>query len=634
MDPNAHDETIPFPRELRRGRRPPSHDLAAVPGQAGGRRAGDGRRAGRDGRNGRRGEGGRGAGLNSQGAPAGKPQAAPATPKKKPPATGQPKSPATAPEKPLVFTNEDLAKYARPEDRQGDTAVAEKAQKDQAAFEADALKKAQQAPATEAYRAKLRRDAEERVKAAEARVEQLKRLALAEKNPFVAAPKLDEDQQKERDGLSAAERLKKTQDELAAAAAGARSRAREPAGGPAAAFAGQVMPAVLIVEDHDSLREMLRKTLEAAGHEVEEAADAARAISLVRSKRYLLVLTDLRLPRGDGHGVLQAAREADPELPVIVMTAYGTVEDAVAAMKAGALDFLGKPVDPDHLLLVVERALDRSRLRRENLILRSEFAERLGFPRIIGESAALQEVSRQIQRVAPTGATVLLQGESGTGKELFARAIHHLSDRREGPFVAINCAAIPDTLLENELFGHEKGAYTGANAARIGRVELAGGGTLFLDEIGDISPAVQSKLLRVLQERTFERVGGNRTIEVDLRVVAATNQDLRQSVAEKRFREDLFFRLSVVPILIPPLRDRREDIPLLVEAFVQRFRRELARPGLGLSEGALAALAAYPWPGNVRELENCIERAAIVADADLIQPSDLLLPGATAAPGS
>jgi transcriptional regulator with GAF, ATPase, and Fis domain len=239
-----------------------------------------------------------------------------------------------------------------------------------------------------------------------------------------------------------------------------------------------------------------------------------------------------------------------------------------------------------------------------------------------------RSASRSSERRRPTP-TVLLQGESGTGKELFARAVHHLSPRKSGPFVAINCAAIPDTLLENELFGHEKGAYTGASSAKAGRVEMADRGTLFLDEIGDVSPSVQAKLLRVLQEHAFERVGGTRTIEVDIRVVAATNQDLRRRVAEKRFREDLFFRLSVVPITVPPLRDRREDIPLLVESFLDRFRRELARPGLTIAPEALEAMAGYDWPGNVRELENCIERAAIVSDDAVIRTKDLTMTGRT-----
>jgi DNA-binding NtrC family response regulator len=390
------------------------------------------------------------------------------------------------------------------------------------------------------------------------------------------------------------------------------------------------MGSILIVEDRESLRTMLRETLETAGHAVDEAEDAAVAIQKVRSRRYLLVLSDLKLPRGDGHDVLKAAREADPEVPVLVMTAYGTVEDAVAAMKGGAFDFLSKPVDTEHLLLLVERALERRRLFHENMVLRHEFADRLGFPRIIGESPALGEVGLQVQRVAATDATVLLQGESGTGKELFARAVHHLSPRKSGPFVAINCAAIPDTLLENELFGHEKGAYTGAGSTKAGRVEMADRGTLFLDEIGDVAPSVQAKLLRVLQEHAFERVGGTRTIEVDIRVVAATNQDLRRRVAEKRFREDLFFRLSVVPITVPPLRERTEDIPLLVESFLEKFRRELARPSLAIAPEALEAMAAYAWPGNVRELENCIERAAIVSDDGVIRTKDLVLAGRSA----
>jgi len=392
------------------------------------------------------------------------------------------------------------------------------------------------------------------------------------------------------------------------------------------------MSSILIVEDRESLRTMLRETLEAAGHVVDEAEDAAIAIEKVRARRYLLVLSDLKLPRGDGHGVLRAAREADPEVPVLVMTAYGTVEDAVAAMKGGAFDFLSKPVDTNHLLLLVDRALERRRLFHENMVLRHEFADRLGFPRIIGESRVLGEVGQQVQRAAATDATVLLQGESGTGKELFARAVHHLSPRKSGPFVAINCAAIPDTLLENELFGHEKGAYTGASSAKAGRVEMADRGTLFLDEIGDVSPSVQAKLLRVLQEHAFERVGGTRTIEVDIRVVAATNQDLRRRVAEKRFREDLFFRLSVVPITVPPLRERKEDIPLLVESFLDRFRRELARPGLAIAPEALEAMAGYEWPGNVRELENCIERAAIVSDDGVIRTKDLTMSGPNVPP--
>lgn len=388
-------------------------------------------------------------------------------------------------------------------------------------------------------------------------------------------------------------------------------------------------PPILLVEDRDSLRAVLRETLEHHGYQVTEAADGKAALKALKEGRFLAVVTDLKLPGADGHQVLAASREADPDLPVLLMTAYGTVEDAVQAMKAGAFDFLAKPVDPDHLLLLLRRAEERRGLMKENLILREAFAERLGFPRIIGDSQALKDASRQVEKVAPTDATVLLQGESGTGKELFARAVHHLSPRKDGPFVAINCAAIPENLLENELFGHEKGAYTGADSSRAGRVELADGGTLFLDEIGELGPTVQSKLLRVLQEHSFERVGGNRTIQVDIRVVAATNLDLRAAVARKVFREDLYFRLAVVTVEVPPLRDRTTDIPALAEAFLVRFRRELGRESLKLGEDAMAALQAYPWPGNIRELQNAMERAAILADGDRIEKKHFALPGAS-----
>jgi DNA-binding NtrC family response regulator len=391
------------------------------------------------------------------------------------------------------------------------------------------------------------------------------------------------------------------------------------------------MPPVLLVEDRDSLRAMLRSTLEAEGFSVDEAVDGKRAVKMLAGGRYLAVITDLKLPGADGHQVLEAAREADPNLPVIVMTAYGTIEDAVGAIKRGAWDFLAKPVEPDHLLLLLRRAVERRQLLEENLLLKEEFAERLGFPRILGDAPALHEATRQVQKAAPTDATVLLLGESGTGKELFARALHHLSPRRTGPFVAINCAAIPDTLLENELFGHEKGAYTGANAARAGRIELADRGTLFLDEVGELGPAVQAKLLRVLQERTFERVGGNRTISVNLRIVAATNRDLRKAAREGAFREDLYFRLAVVSVRIPPLRERRDDVPVLAAHFVERFRRELGKEKLELSESSLDALRAHAWPGNVRELENAIERAAILADGPLLEPHHLSLAAPSAA---
>jgi DNA-binding NtrC family response regulator len=380
---------------------------------------------------------------------------------------------------------------------------------------------------------------------------------------------------------------------------------------------------LLIVEDKESLRLMLRKTLESEGHAVDTATDAPQAIERLRTRRYALVLTDLRLPSGDGLDVLRAALASDPEVPVIVMTAYGSIEVAVEAMKAGARDFLSKPVEPDHLLLLVRRITEARSLRQENLVLKDALQDRVGAPTIIGESEEIRAVARECQRVAQTNATALLLGESGTGKELFARAIHALSPRADRPFVAINCAAIPDTLLENELFGHEKGAYTGAHAAKMGKFELASTGTLFLDEIGDLSAAVQAKLLRVLQDRTFERVGGTLTIEVDVRIVAATNKDLQTEVSAGRFREDLFYRLSVFPVRIPPLSRRRSDIPLLARHFVQKYARQLGRPGVTLDDGAARALEQHDWPGNIRELENTIERAMILCDRPVVTAADL-----------
>jgi DNA-binding NtrC family response regulator len=383
------------------------------------------------------------------------------------------------------------------------------------------------------------------------------------------------------------------------------------------------MAEILLVEDKDSLRQMLRLTLENAGHTVDEARDGAEARRRINETRYRLVITDLKMPRADGLEVLRAAKTSDANTAVILLTAYGTIEEAVQAVKEGAYEFLQKPVDSRHLLLLVERALEEARLRAENLLLREEYARRYGFPRIIGDSTAMQKVGREIQQVAQTPTSVLLLGESGTGKELFARAIHHLSPRRAGPFIAINCAAIPDTLIENELFGHEKGAYTGADQRRVGKFELAARGTIFLDEISEIAPAVQSKLLRVLEERKITRLGGSADIDVDVRVVAATNRDLKAAVAAKQFREDLYFRLAVFPVHIPALRERRSDVRQLSEFFAAKYGRELRRMPLKLSEQALRALEEYDWPGNVRELENAIERACILAVGMEIAPVDL-----------
>ena len=385
------------------------------------------------------------------------------------------------------------------------------------------------------------------------------------------------------------------------------------------------MSDVLVVEDKESLREMLRKTLEARGWGVREAGDAYEARRQLQQAKFMAVLTDLRLPGGSGFDVLAAARDSDADLPVIVMTAFGTVEEAVRAMKEGAADFLTKPVDTDHLLLLLDRATERRRLATDYLLLKEDYQRRLGISRVLGEDPAWKETLLAVQRAAATDATVLFLGESGTGKELLSRALHQLSPRAKGPFVAINCAAIPENLIENELFGHEKGAYTGATGRKAGKAELAHHGTLFLDEIGDLPLALQGKILRLVQERQFERVGGVQTLSVDVRLVAATNRALKEAVARKEFREDLYFRLSVLEISIPPLRRRRSDILLLAAAFLERYARELGRKDLRLSDEARAALQEHPWPGNVRELQNCIERAAILCDGVVILPAHLRL---------
>jgi DNA-binding NtrC family response regulator len=390
------------------------------------------------------------------------------------------------------------------------------------------------------------------------------------------------------------------------------------------ARASVAAPPILLVEDRDSLRGMLRHALEAQGHAVVEARDQREAEVALHATLPAVVLSDLRLPEGDGFGVLRASKEHDPNIPVIVMTAFGSIHDAVVAMKEGALDFLAKPVDPEHLLLLVERALAQRRLATENILLKEELAQRRGAPVIIGDDPKLKQVSMQLHRAAVTDTTVLLEGESGTGKELFARALHALSPRADGPFVAINCAAIPDTLLETELFGHEKGAFTGASQRKPGKFELAHRGTLFLDEIGDLPLPLQAKILRAIEEKNFERVGGTVPLQVDVRIVTATNRNLKAAVAAHQFREDLYFRLSVFPITIPPLRDRTNDIATLARHFIDRFCRDLNKK-MTLSPAADEALRSYPWPGNVRELQNCIERAVILTEGDTIHPHHLQL---------
>jgi DNA-binding NtrC family response regulator len=383
------------------------------------------------------------------------------------------------------------------------------------------------------------------------------------------------------------------------------------------------MDTILVIEDKESMLDMLKQTLEGEGYQVIPARDGAEGIKKLADERIGLVLTDLKLPKKDGFDVLKAAKADNPLLPVIVMTAYGTIETAVKAVKDGAYDFLTKPFDTDHLLVLIKRAFDTYRVATENILLKSEFADKLGFPRIIGKSKQLQEITASIQKVAPTNATVLIHGESGTGKELFARAIHFLSPRKDAPFVAINSAAIPRELLESELFGYERGAFTGADARKLGKLELADKGTVFLDEIGDMDLALQAKILRVIQEQVIERVGGNKPIKIDVRIVAATNKDIVKAVEAKLFREDLFYRLNVFPITIPPLRERREDIPPIAGHFLTKYSAEVRKGPLTISDEAMEILMKSPWKGNVRELENVIERAVIYSEGGAVRAQDL-----------
>jgi len=391
---------------------------------------------------------------------------------------------------------------------------------------------------------------------------------------------------------------------------------------------------ILLVEDRSSLRAMLAETLERDGYTVEAVAAGDEAVRrLQEGRRYGLVLTDLKLPGADGLAVLRAAVAADPGLPVVVLTGFGTVETAVAAMKAGAVDFLSKPVDPELLLLLVRRHVAARREGVARALLAAE-AGLAGMPAIIGSSPALAEALERTRRAAESEVTVVLTGESGTGKELFARALHALSARASGPFVPVNVAAIPEGLVENELFGHERGAYTGAIERRAGRFEIADGGTLFLDEISELPPAAQTKFLRVVEEKQFLRVGGTVPISVDVRIVVATNRDLGALVRTGAFREDLFYRLEVFPVRLPTLRSRKEDIPALARSFAEAAARQLKRKPPLFSPGALERLAEHDWPGNVRELRNVVERAVILSRSDTVRAADVVvgIPGETAAP--
>ncbi|MCF8127003.1 MAG: sigma-54 dependent transcriptional regulator [Deltaproteobacteria bacterium] len=381
---------------------------------------------------------------------------------------------------------------------------------------------------------------------------------------------------------------------------------------------------ILVVEDEWNQREMLCDFLRDEGYPVADAENGKDALMKLRKDGFDLVLTDYKMPVMDGMALLQGVKDLNPEVDVVVMTAFGTVETAVAAMKAGASDYIGKPIDLDELQLLIERISGRRTIVRENEMLRKELrGKRVTPDGIISRSRAMAEVINLAGRVAKSRATVLLRGESGTGKELMARLIHDLSLRCEKPMTIVNCAALPENLLESELFGHEKGAFTGAAGTRIGRFEEADGGTLFLDEIGELTNAVQVKLLRFLQESEFQRVGGNRTFRSDVRVISATNRDLEEGMAKGRFREDLFYRLNVVGITIPPLRDRREDLAPLMEHFLKRFSTENSRKIKGVSSKARHLLMKYDYPGNVRELENILERAVVIARGDTIETSDL-----------
>jgi DNA-binding NtrC family response regulator len=380
---------------------------------------------------------------------------------------------------------------------------------------------------------------------------------------------------------------------------------------------------VLIIEDDRAQREALAEILGGAGFEVETAPDGETGIARLQETTFDVVLTDMALPGVGGMDILKYLVRHRPEALCIVITGYATIKNSVTAMRLGAYDYLAKPIDSQELKLVVTRALEHKRLKQENLHLKKQLYKRFGFTNIIGASEAIEGVFDLIHKVADTDATVLLLGESGTGKELLARAIHYNSPRRQGPLIPVNCAAIPEELLESELFGHERGAFTHAVRTRLGRFEQANGGTIFLDEIADMSTSLQVKILRVLQDRAFERIGGVKTIRVDIRVIAATNQDLEGMVAQGRFREDLFYRLNVIPIRVPPLRERTSDIPLLADHFLQEFSRKKKQPVKRLTPEVIKALLHYAWPGNVRELENLMERLVILSEGELVEVSDL-----------
>lgn len=382
-------------------------------------------------------------------------------------------------------------------------------------------------------------------------------------------------------------------------------------------------PRILLVDDDADIRETMVTLLTMNDYSVTAVADGQSAIEEVNREKFHIVITDLMMPKMSGIDVIKNLKAIDPDLQCIVITGYATVSTAIDAMKAGAYDYLMKPFNGTEVLMILKRVMELQDLQTENSQLKRTLHQRYGYENLIGNSEGVHKVCSLIEKVAETDSTILILGESGTGKELVARTIHYNSPRKSKPLIPINCGAIPETLLESELFGHEKGAFTGASTTRIGRFELADGGTIFLDEIGDMSPTLQVKLLRVLQQREFERVGGVRTIKVDVRIIAATNIDLEQAVHEGKFREDLYYRLNVIPVVIPPLRERADDIPLLMDHFLSHFNKSKKRDIKGFSPAAMDILVSYPWPGNIRELENLVERLIILKGNGTICPDDL-----------
>jgi two-component system response regulator PilR (NtrC family) len=380
---------------------------------------------------------------------------------------------------------------------------------------------------------------------------------------------------------------------------------------------------ILVVDDEQSLREVLSIMLKRTGYAVTSVADGEEAIELLNRDIFDLVITDLRMPKIDGLEVLRAAKSASPETVVLIITAFASADSAVEAMKQGAYDYLTKPFQVDEVQLIIRNALEKRRLTTENILLKREMASQSSFAQLVGQSDAMQKVFDIVRKVADSKSNVLICGESGTGKELVARAIHYNSSRNPMPFVAVNCSAVPETLLESELFGHMKGSFTGAISNKAGLFEVANGGTIFLDEIGDTTPTIQVKLLRVIQEREFRRVGGNQDVKVDVRIVAATNKDLEKAVADGSFREDLYYRLDVIPIRLPPLRMRSGDIPLLVNHFLERFSKESGKPQPVLSSEAMHVLLGHEWRGNVRELENLIERVVAFSTGGTVTDADV-----------